>query len=621
MKKVIVVALLAVLAAGQPAAQAELPDTGQGFCREKDSTPSEPEPSCDNTECPGQDGSFQADCPPPGKARFVILPGPNGVVDPAVEDPEAFPRVPIPAVDDTVFDRCTGLEWQRSTADTTGDGFFIITPDTNMDGIEEPEDSRTWAAALTYCEDLEYAGHDDWRLPNVLELQSIVDYGRVGVTAVHSQDHTLIDDDFTFILAKYGFTSGDNKKAPHWASTCRPTCSVATGRRCFGTLFPENPDGLHVDGLDVTSVEFVGPGAGVMGLGPSQPGLNLFRAVRGGTITVPAGGGADGDGAERGGGAGPMCVADTYNGNVNGDGARDLSDAVYELAWLFQGGPIPEPFCVTPGPKAEGCAVENGNTNGDGARDLSDVVYLLAWLFQGGPEPVAPCPDLAAPEICDNMTDDDLDGDIDCADADCVLLPGCDIATDLPATGVTLCYHPVTGAEISCDGTGQDAAYQAGCVGSPRFEPQDGPDGEADMVGDMTPDDTVIDNCTGLEWTRWRLQGGPEGKIWCDMVEYCQNSVTGLNAGGGFAGKTGWRFPNVREAASLMLYGLPPPPTDRGTLIGPLFGVDPGIVSSSGTSTLRAQGAYGMLYNGGIGLGKPLDACTTLFAVRNADSP
>lgn len=32
--------------------------------------------------------------------------------------------------------------------------------------------------ALAYCENLPFAGHDDWRLPNIRELQSIVDYGR-----------------------------------------------------------------------------------------------------------------------------------------------------------------------------------------------------------------------------------------------------------------------------------------------------------------------------------------------------------------------------------------------------------------------------------------------------------
>ena len=34
-------------------------------------------------------------------------------------------------------------------------------------------------------------------------------------------------------------------------------------------------------------------------------------------------------------------------------------------------------------------ATENGDTNGDGARDISDAVHLLQWLFSGGEPPVA----------------------------------------------------------------------------------------------------------------------------------------------------------------------------------------------------------------------------------------
>jgi len=156
--------------------------------------------------------------------------------------------------------------------------------------------------------------------------------------------------------------------------------------------------------------------------------------------------------------AGPPPACSDDNGNVNGDSARDLSDAVYLLAWLFQGGPFPGSFCATPGPKEVGCARENGNTNGDAARDLSDVIYLLAWLFQGGPAPVLFCggsppeicddlggdedgdgltdcddPDCAgmgpgpcpAAETCDNDEDDDEDGATDCADCDCVDDPAC----------------------------------------------------------------------------------------------------------------------------------------------------------------------------------------------------
>ena len=36
----------------------------------------------------------------------------------------------------------------------------------------------------------------------------------------------------------------------------------------------------------------------------------------------------------------------------------------------------------------EPVASENGDTNGDGVRDMSDAIHLLSWLFNGGPEPV-----------------------------------------------------------------------------------------------------------------------------------------------------------------------------------------------------------------------------------------
>lgn len=56
----------------------------------------------------------------------------------------------------TVTDRATGLTWQQADS---GRG---------MD----------WEHALGYCESLSLAGKDDWRLPSVKELQSLVDYSR-----------------------------------------------------------------------------------------------------------------------------------------------------------------------------------------------------------------------------------------------------------------------------------------------------------------------------------------------------------------------------------------------------------------------------------------------------------
>jgi hypothetical protein len=67
-----------------------------------------------------------------------------------------------------VTDNCTGLMWLKDTADVNEDG--------RISGL----DALSWQDALRYCEGLNFAGHDDWRLPNIRELQSIVDYGRFG---------------------------------------------------------------------------------------------------------------------------------------------------------------------------------------------------------------------------------------------------------------------------------------------------------------------------------------------------------------------------------------------------------------------------------------------------------
>ncbi len=67
--------------------------------------------------------------------------------------------------DGTVTDNCTGLTWQKESSDVNDDG--------NIDN----SDRLSWCGALSYCLNLTFAGHADWRLPNVRELQSIVDYG------------------------------------------------------------------------------------------------------------------------------------------------------------------------------------------------------------------------------------------------------------------------------------------------------------------------------------------------------------------------------------------------------------------------------------------------------------
>jgi PKD repeat protein len=63
-------------------------------------------------------------------------------------------------------------------------------------------------------------------------------------------------------------------------------------------------------------------------------------------------------------------------GDVNGDGAVDISDRVYLQAFIFGGGPAP---------------IGSGDVNCDTSVDISDCVYLINYIFGGGPAPCAAC--------------------------------------------------------------------------------------------------------------------------------------------------------------------------------------------------------------------------------------
>ena len=75
----------------------------------------------------------------------------------------------------TVIDNNLGLEWQQNA---------------------QTDKSSTWEEAKKYCEDLVYAEHDDWRLPNAHELNSILDYGFYMVESDGIRDTVSIDVDY-----------------------------------------------------------------------------------------------------------------------------------------------------------------------------------------------------------------------------------------------------------------------------------------------------------------------------------------------------------------------------------------------------------------------------------------
>jgi hypothetical protein len=78
-----------------------------------------------------------------------------------------------PNADGTITDNSTGLVWEKLGS---------LDGSQNFTDLHDADNFYTWADAFAKIAALNtanFAGHSDWRLPNVNELQSLADYGRV----------------------------------------------------------------------------------------------------------------------------------------------------------------------------------------------------------------------------------------------------------------------------------------------------------------------------------------------------------------------------------------------------------------------------------------------------------
>jgi hypothetical protein len=136
---------------GAGIAPAQIAKTGQNLCYPSLGPPWDPI-NCLDT---GQDGEYQ-----------------KGVIGPS-------PRFTDHG-DGTVTDNLTGLMWTQDTQQISG--------------------QMIWLTALTECNDLDYATHTDWRLPNGRELWSLIDFGENGLSLP-------LGYPFSNVLSNYYWTS------------------------------------------------------------------------------------------------------------------------------------------------------------------------------------------------------------------------------------------------------------------------------------------------------------------------------------------------------------------------------------------------------------------------------
>ena len=79
---------------------------------------------------------------------------------------------------DIVIDKSTNLMWQ--------------------DNIDANTTLKSWIDSIKYCESLNLGGYNDWRLPNVNELESIIDY---------NSSNPAISNIFKYVASDFYWTS------------------------------------------------------------------------------------------------------------------------------------------------------------------------------------------------------------------------------------------------------------------------------------------------------------------------------------------------------------------------------------------------------------------------------
>lgn len=116
---------------------------------------------------------------------------------------------------ETIIDQATELEWQKSD-----------------DGKK-----YSWKEALVYCESLYLDGHSNWRLPNIRELNTIVDYSSSVPVSVFNWNGQGSNRITTF---------GKHSDAPHvfkirdihyWSATTRADKLTSAWTVSFNTGF------------------------------------------------------------------------------------------------------------------------------------------------------------------------------------------------------------------------------------------------------------------------------------------------------------------------------------------------------------------------------------------------
>jgi hypothetical protein len=185
-------------------------------------------PVVDTAQSSCYDAATAIACPSPGHAFY----GQDAQI-------QGYPpRLTRSADGLTVYDQVTRLTWQH-------------TPDTNADGTINASDKMTWAQAQERPAALNaarYGGFDDWRLPTIKDLYSLIDFRGTDPSGLSGTDTSELTPyvDRTYFDFAYGDTSaGERIIDSQYASS---NLYAASGNKLFGVNFADG----RIKGYDLT---------------------------------------------------------------------------------------------------------------------------------------------------------------------------------------------------------------------------------------------------------------------------------------------------------------------------------------------------------------------------------
>jgi hypothetical protein len=127
-----------------------------------------------------------------------------------------------------LFYRCvSGESWGDNLFQNNRNGTVTDTAMRLMWQQQDDGQPRDWSQALAYCEGLVLAGHKDWRLPNIKELQTLVDY---------RYSRPAIDPNFFKQQDKAGW---------FWSSTTHGENPAMASYICFGPCTSVEGEDVH----------------------------------------------------------------------------------------------------------------------------------------------------------------------------------------------------------------------------------------------------------------------------------------------------------------------------------------------------------------------------------------